>query len=306
MSKVIELAHQQFGLQYINEMATKILANCDGTKSISMILVQVETNLNNDQSLKLTPTIGFVKEAIKRGYLECYDHPHPRKIHITGSSDYYTPIHMMLELTYNCNLKCKHCYNDSGLKKADNIPLNDYLKIIQELKNKGVRGVELTGGEPLCHPDFKSIFKECAESFETVAVLTNGYALDEKIAELIGEYKQKVIVQVDLDGSSAEVHDYIRGVHGSFEKAKSAIKYLAQRNIKTRAAMSVLPNSIFDIENTLLLAKELGARWFAFSPVQKIGRGTDMLFNFTDRDYLHMEEIKQTFISKYKDFVLVV
>jgi len=62
----------------------------------------------------------------------------------------------------------------------------------------------------------------------------------------------------------------------SFDKVTRAIKLLSDSGIFVRATMSVSPENFGDIENTLLLAKKLGARVFGYSPIIPFGRGKDI------------------------------
>lgn len=63
----------------------------------------------------------------------------------------------MLELTYRCSEKCIHCYNEGATRNDDEIStrgdreeltLDDYKRIIDELYDLGLVKVCLTGGDP--------------------------------------------------------------------------------------------------------------------------------------------------------------
>ena len=47
-----------------------------------------------------------------------------------------------------CNLKCKHCYNESSSQCHEIMSLDDFKMVCQELIDIGVRKVQLIGGEP--------------------------------------------------------------------------------------------------------------------------------------------------------------
>ena len=54
-----------------------------------------------------------------------------------------------IEVTTACNLKCIHCYEGEALTKAAEMPIETFVRIVDELCNYGVRKIQLIGGEPL-------------------------------------------------------------------------------------------------------------------------------------------------------------
>ena len=61
------------------------------------------------------------------------------------------PINLQFELTENCNLRCKHCYNRSGIcSHADAVSPEKWFDFCQHLvAGGGIFQVTLSGGEPL-------------------------------------------------------------------------------------------------------------------------------------------------------------
>jgi sulfatase maturation enzyme AslB (radical SAM superfamily) len=198
------------------------------------------------------------------------------KTKITGSKDYYVPRHISFEITSTCNFKCRHCYRDADSSQKEFIPKHDLLRFIGEAATNGVKIVEITGGECLMHPDAIEIIKGVADNpnLWIVAVLTNGWSLSDSLIEEFKGYERKVVFSVSLDSSVRDFHDDFRGMQGSWDRATDGIRKLSSKGFLCRASMSYIPASFFDIENTLLLAKELGAQCFGFSPVMPDGRGS--------------------------------
>ncbi len=81
--------------------------------------------------------------------------------------EYCTKVHRLwnvcFELTYRCNEKCIRCYVDSPSKPAEEMNLEQYRKIIDELHEMGCLNVLVTGGEPTLHPDFLPICEYIAQ-----------------------------------------------------------------------------------------------------------------------------------------------
>lgn len=125
-----------------------------------------------------------------------------------------------MEITSACNLRCLHCYNDSGVLK-NQINFVDFEKIVNEFDDPET-SITLSGGEPLMHPDFKC-FLDClaAKKFKNSLIVTNATLINEEIAGYIA--KSKVPVQVSINGMSSKEHDLLCGV-GNFERTMSGLE----------------------------------------------------------------------------------
>ena len=69
---------------------------------------------------------------------------------------------------------------------------NKLLELLSDLKSLGVLIIELTGGEPLSHPDFNQIIERCLQLFPVVGVDTNGYLLKKSHLKIINRYNNRV------------------------------------------------------------------------------------------------------------------
>ncbi len=134
-------------------------------------------------------------------------------------------------ITHLCNLHCKHCYQEeynNHMKKEDFYLILD--RITDFLSDKNLYPqINLTGGEPLLHPDIFEFIEEVVKRNIRFSILTNGTLIDKTIAQRIKSYKP-LFIQISLDGLK-ETHNNIRG-KGTFEKAIVGINNLKQENIK--------------------------------------------------------------------------
>jgi pyruvate-formate lyase-activating enzyme len=68
-------------------------------------------------------------------------------------------------ITRACNLKCVHCYNDSGSQRAeDELSMQEAKEVLQDLAGFGVPSVLFSGGEPLLRKDLFE-FLDCGRLF---------------------------------------------------------------------------------------------------------------------------------------------
>lgn len=80
--------------------------------------------------------------------------------------------------TYHCNISCRHCYNSSGPNaRAQRIELEPMLGIIAQMPAVGIRGLNLTGGEPFMYPDDVMTLVAAGRKagLTEISVYTNGF-----------------------------------------------------------------------------------------------------------------------------------
>lgn len=138
---------------------------------------------------------------------------------------------LFFELTYNCNLKCVHCYNDKNFK-TNSIKLNDIKKIIDDAYELGVFYITLTGGECTLNPNLLEIISYIREKKIALELLTNGQLLyDNKtiLNKIISSHPYRI--SLSLYSMNPKVHDKITGVIGSHYKTLNVIKILKEHNI---------------------------------------------------------------------------
>jgi len=279
----------------------EFLTACDGQHRL---VEAIPNAFGSDwEDLKL---LGFVMNAIRSGWLELRDTPSPRTTRVTGSRTAFYPPHMNIELTVGCNLRCDYCYRESDATKLSHMPTEELLELIDKLWSAGLRSVELTGGEPTVHRDFRRILAHCTDKFEMVGVLTNGTRLDEHLAQQFAEMGDKLMYSVSLDASTPELHDARRGVKGAWARTTSNIARLAELGVAIRVSMVVDERNFDDLENTLLLARALGARAFSYSPLLPLGRGKDLFSRKWKMDGMEVFKKEKYLAERYKGFLGVL
>ena len=205
----------------VNRDAAEIINECDGRNNLDQIIQKLASKYN-ENSEEVRDIIELFIST--NDYLEILDKPRSQEIKITGSWDYQIPRHISIELTYHCNFKCRHCYNESAPQRKEYIDGKWVISILDDLNNLGVDLIELTGGEPLTHPNFKQILKHSLKLFSMVSIITNGSLLTENIANLLSKHKDKLNLQISLYGSKSSYVNWFSGKKDAFEKSKKSIK----------------------------------------------------------------------------------
>ena len=95
-------------------------------------------------------------------------------------------MHIYFELTNQCNMNCKYCYNDSGYNKKNYMDYNDLRRAIIVLKNTyNLTSITLSGGEPLLYPKFEQLVAFLHSQNIKIILITNGSLLSQLETELI-------------------------------------------------------------------------------------------------------------------------
>lgn len=172
---------------------------------------------------------------------------------------------VMFELTYNCSEKCIHCYNP-GATRNDNeisyrnqreeLELNDYKRIIDELYENGLVRVTLTGGDPFSKPITWDIIEYLYQKEIVFDIFTNGQSILNKIDKLASYYPH--IVGISIYSGIPEVHDTITRIKGSWEKSMSVIKQLSDLSVPMNIKCCVMQPNLHSYYMVTNLAKKYG------------------------------------------------
>ncbi|MCK5133733.1 MAG: radical SAM protein [Candidatus Sabulitectum sp.] len=279
----------------INDSAAEILLRSNGTRTVSEIANELSTHYTEKYRDVLPKVNRFIKSFMSTGYLSLSDNPKIAKVRVTGSREYLVPLHAAIELTTRCNLRCKHCYNSSSPDSGEVMSLERVIELFDILKSWGVGAIELSGGEPLTHPDIKNILTIAHEYFGLVGVITNGVLLKSEHVDVMKNGTAHSLIQIDLDGSDPEYVNWFRGQDNVYEREIQAIKRVVESGLLLRVAMIVTPGNIDQMESTASLVKSLGANSFGMSLVVPQGRAL-----IGDANLMLSPQEAKNYIAMYK------
>lgn len=186
----------------------------------------------------------------------------------------HAPIMISFDITQRCNLRCVHCFNNSG----DQAPNKDMsreqrLGIARQVAQMKPFNVCMCGGECLCSPELFEIMDILRPHVGKLSMVSNGFLLDEKMAQQLVAHGLD-LAQISIDGANAWQHDSFRGVQGSFERAVSAVKNLRAAGI-SMVDVSMVPNRLNyrSFEQYSEMCCELGVNQIRLMPFLPSGRG---------------------------------
>ncbi|SHH38729.1 thioether cross-link-forming SCIFF peptide maturase [Clostridium grantii] len=232
---------------------------------------------------------------------------------------------LCLNITHDCNLRCKYCFADEGKYHGARKVMSAEVgkKAIDfVIKNSGPRTnieVDLFGGEPLmAMKEIKEIV-DYARSKEKESnknirftMTTNATLLNEEIMDYLNEEMVNIILSID---GRKEVNDNVRIKHdgsGSFEAILPKIKEMVKRRdkSKTHYVRGTFTHENLDFYNDIMYLVNEGFKEISVEPVvlpdeHKLAlREEDLeeIFNNYDKLYLEMLNRKKDDIFNFYHF----
>ena len=142
---------------------------------------------------------------------------------------------------YDCNIRCSYCVAKSSPNTARRaIGTTNAKQLVDEAVELGFDHIFFTGGETFILPDIYDMLAYSSAKVQTT-VLTNAMILrGKRLDQLCAIANVKLVVQVSLDGATAEDHDAYRG-KGTWEKTVEGIKLLQERGFRVRLSTTETP-----------------------------------------------------------------
>lgn len=204
---------------------------------------------------------------------------------------------VFLEVTRKCNLRCKHCLNNSGENIPNELSDSELKTLIQDLADSGVQDIRFTGGEPLLNKNIYDYIKLASKNGIYTSIGTNATLITKEIAKKLKESGLNKAV-VSIDGTE-ETHNFIRG-KGNYSKAMIGLENLREQGIRVRVNSVIMKSNI---EEVITLAKDLHKKKIHIFLRRFIeaGRGKNLESNMlSKKDYQYVkEQLKEELKDKY-------
>jgi radical SAM protein with 4Fe4S-binding SPASM domain len=148
---------------------------------------------------------------------------------------------IQIHLTNRCNLRCIHCYMDSGIRQVAERPTADWLRLLDALVERYPSSfVAVSGGEPLLSRSLFPLLERARDRGIKTAILTNGLRLDQATVRRLNPLLE--VCAISFDGLSSETHDHIRG-EGSFSVTYRNLFNLAESPFRKVLNITVLQSN---------------------------------------------------------------
>ena len=191
------------------------------------------------------------------------------------------PFLVVWDFTHKCNLRCKHCYSNSGEigKGYEELSTEQAFAVVDQLAAAHVTALAFSGGEPLARDDFFEVARYAADRGLYISLATNGTLLTKENVQKLKSAKVNY-VDISIDGASAKTHDEFRGVEGAFERAIVGLKNCVDADICTCIATTVGKNNVAELPGIIDLAERYKVERFTYFNFIPAGRGK----SYVDQD----------------------
>jgi len=168
------------------------------------------------------------------------------------------PYSVIFELTHRCNERCVHCYLDHPTPKEkveQELSTGEVCDILDQLAEAGTLHLSITGGEIFLRKDIWEIIEHARSRHFAINLLTNATMIDEALADRI-----KAVAPwemgISVYGATAETHDRITKLPGSFDKTIAAIRMLKERGLTVNLKCTLMTDNVDEFD----LIKDLGEK----------------------------------------------
>lgn len=213
-----------------------------------------------------------------------------------------SPVYTFLEVTQNCNLTCKHCYNQSGSPRDNELSTGELVHLLDELAKMEVFCVFFTGGEPLMRNDIADLLSYAGSLGFEVGLITNGTLITEKLLEKI---PHNTVIGISLDG--IENHSKMRG-GVSFDDMVKKFMLVKKANMFFSLLTTITKDNIDELEGIFKwsLENEVVFSLQDCLPVGRAHSNMNLLLDTSDfakvtRIIIIEEEVEELLVDAYRN-----
>ncbi|HEX9964900.1 MAG TPA: radical SAM protein [Allosphingosinicella sp.] len=183
------------------------------------------------------------------------------------------PVSVVWEITLACDLACQHCGSRAGRRRRDELSTAECLDLIGQMAELGTRDVALIGGEAYLRKDWVDLVAAITAAGMECGLQSGGRNLtDERIERAADAGLNGVGISID---GLAEVHDKVRGVPGSFEKAVAALRRVSGRGMMASVNTQINRQSMPQLRELMEVVIDSGATNWQLAITVAMGNAAD-------------------------------
>jgi len=226
-----------------------------------------------------------------------------KKLHNKALQD-KIPISGALELTYDCNFNCVHCYvKDCNEKKEKDLSFNQIKDILDQIADAGCLWLLLTGGEPLMRKDFLDIYMYAKRKGFLITVFTNGSMITSEIVKCFSEFPP-FNIEITIYGATEETYERITQRSNSYAKCIAGIDLLSKNEISFQLKSILLSYNKHELDKLSSLSVHYGLP-FVYDPIispKLNGDKTPRKFSLSPEEIVQFDLKSKENINEWNDF----
>jgi MoaA/NifB/PqqE/SkfB family radical SAM enzyme len=180
------------------------------------------------------------------------------------------PVFLELEVTQFCQLKCAHCYSESGPDGGrGTMTPDDWERLMTQAAQIGVQTVQFIGGEPTLDPDLPRLARYALAAGLDVDVYTNLVHVTPELWELFA--LPGVSVGFSWYSADPDKHAEVTGSRASHARTAANIAEAVRRGIRVRAGIVEVVEGQ-DIEGAKEALRKIGVADIVSDRARGVGR----------------------------------
>ena len=195
------------------------------------------------------------------------------------------PDTLYLEVTRACNLKCVHCFNDSGKRLRRELSHPQKLNLINNFAQLGGQEIRFTGGEPMQYKRIHELIASASTQPVRVSIGTNATLITLDRAKCLQDSGLSQAV-VSIDGMS-QTHNKLRG-HRAWQRSVTGIRFLQKCGIFVRINITAMQDNFKEIPEVVRYFHDIGVHIFVrrLLPIGRARHNQRMFLTSSDYEWL--------------------
>lgn len=162
-----------------------------------------------------------------------------------------------MAINTKCNNSCIWCYGKAN--QMLNLEMSDQIfdATLSLLKQANCKRLIFLGGEPTLHSKLSDFVHKSAMAGFDLTIVSNGSHYSDGFLADIEDVKEKITLNVSIEGATAETHDKITKKKGSFNKLLNGIKSAKKRKFNIAAILTLCSVNMHELEDVINLLENM-------------------------------------------------
>lgn len=160
------------------------------------------------------------------------------------------PTTIDFRITSECNMRCPFCF---GTKEERQMDTSAHIIFLRKLRDKGVKNIVLTGGEPTCFQNFPELLHSIHSMGYRIALSTNGSFWGNNLVRT-AVLKWASCISLPIESADRTIHNSLRaGIPNHFETVHKILQdiYNSKLSIQTKISTVVTKTNIDSLSGIL-------------------------------------------------------
>ena len=174
--------------------------------------------------------------------------------------------------TNRCNLKCRHCYQNAGESKEQELTTSEARELIDGIARAGFKIMIFSGGEALMRPDILELVAYASSKGLRPVFGTNGTLLTEDMAVQLKK-SGATAMGISLDSLDREKHNVFRGGEEAFDRTIRGMENCRRIGLPFQIHTTVMDWNRDEIIDIIDFGVKMGAMAVYLFFLIPVGRG---------------------------------